>query len=360
MNQTVKNIISVAAAGIGLFLLWELRTLVAYFVVAMVLALIGRPLMKLLQKPKIKGKHLPNGVRSAITLLALIFFFSGIFSLFVPLVMEEARLLSSVDFEHIAVGLKEPIADLELWLHQNHLMSADNNFEQEILKLFSFTDVGGLFNSIIGILGNSVIALFSILFISFFLLKDRQIIDKIIYTLTPESNTTEVQKVMSNAKRLLSRYFIGIILQVTAITIVVSTGLSFIGVEHALLIGFLAGLINIIPYVGPLIGGVIGILIGISTNIDLDFYTQLLPLSGKIFLVFAIMQLMDNFIFQPLIFSNSVKAHPLEIFFVVLSAGTLWGITGMIVAIPFYTLFRVIAKEFLSEFKLIEQLTKNI
>ena len=72
------------------------------------------------------------------------------------------------------------------------------------------------------------------------------------------------------------------------------------------------------------------------------------------------MQLIDNFLFQPLIFSNSVKAHPLEIFLVVLSAGIIWGISGMIVAIPFYTLLRIIAKEFLSEFKVIEQLTKNI
>ena len=136
--------------------------------------------------------------------------------------------------------------------------------------------------------------------------------------------------------------------------------MSFLEIQHVILIGFLAGVINVIPYVGPVIGGLIGVLIGISTNLQLEFYTELLPLSGKIFLVFATMQLIDNFIFQPLIFSNSVKAHPLEIFIVVLSSGTIWGITGMIVAIPFYTLFRVVAKEFLSEFKVIEQLTKNL
>ena len=136
--------------------------------------------------------------------------------------------------------------------------------------------------------------------------------------------------------------------------------MSFLEIQHVILIGFLAGVINVIPYIGPIIGGIIGVLIGISTNLHLDFYSELLPLSGKIFLVFAGMQLIDNFVFQPFIFSNSVKAHPLEIFLVVLSAGTLWGITGMIVAIPFYTLFRVVAKEFLSEFKVIEQLTKNL
>ena len=70
--------------------------------------------------------------------------------------------------------------------------------------------------------------------------------------------------------------------------------------------------------------------------------------------------MIDNFIIQPIIFSNSVKAHPLEIFIIILSAGTIWGITGMLVAIPFYTVIRVIAKEFLSEFKIVQFLTKDI
>ena len=72
------------------------------------------------------------------------------------------------------------------------------------------------------------------------------------------------------------------------------------------------------------------------------------------------MQLIDNFVFQPLIFSNSVKAHPLEIFIVIFSAGLLFGITAMLVAIPFYTIFRVMAKEFLHDFKFVQKLTRNI
>ena len=107
-----------------------------------------------------------------------------------------------------------------------------------------------------------------------------------------------------------------------------------------------------------MIGAVIGVIIGISTNLDLDFYTQVIPLSLKICVVFAIMQLIDNFVLQPLIFSNSVKAHPLEIFIIVISAGTLWGVLGMIIANLIHT-FRVIAKEFLSEFKLVQELTKT-
>lgn len=360
MNQGVKNIITLITVVIGFLLAWKLKTIVGYVLISLVLALIGRPIILILKKPSFKGKKLPNGLIAAFTLLILFIFFSGVFSLFIPLVMEEARIISSINFENVAEGLKEPINDCQNWLQTNHLMSPENNLEDELFSIFSFTQVGTLFNSIFGILGNSLIGLFSIMFITFFFLKEKYLVNTVITAFTPEDKQENINNILKNTKELLSRYFIGIIIQIAAITLLVSTSLSFLGVQHAILIGFLAGVINVIPYIGPIIGGIIGVLIGISTNLHLDFYNEILPLSGKIFLVFAAMQLIDNFVFQPLIFSNSVKAHPLEIFLVVLSAGIIWGISGMIVAIPFYTLLRIIAKEFLSEFKVIEQLTKNL
>jgi predicted PurR-regulated permease PerM len=69
---------------------------------------------------------------------------------------------------------------------------------------------------------------------------------------------------------------------------------------------------------------------------------------------------LDAALIQPFIFSKSVKAHPLEVFLVILVAGTVAGIPGMIFAIPSYTIFRVIAREFLSGFKIIRKLTEKI
>jgi len=360
MNSTLKNSIILIASIIGIVLVFYLKTIVVYLIVSLVLALIGRPIMKLLSKIEIKKRDLPDAIKSVITLIILLLLFSGFFAIFTPLVMEEARIISSIDFEAVSVELADPINDLENWLKDKHLLNKESSIDDEIGQLFSLTDVKSIFNSAIGILGNSIIALFSILFITFFFLKEKKLYSDLLLSLTPESKSDQVFNVMKNTKQLLSRYFIGIIFQISIITIVVSTGLSILGIKNAILIGFLAGIINVIPYIGPIIGAIIGVIIGISTNLDLDFYSQIIPLSLKICLVFGIMQVIDNFVLQPLIFSNSVKAHPLEIFIIVISAGTLWGVLGMIIAIPFYTLFRVIAKEFLSEFKLVQELTKNI
>ena len=130
--------------------------------------------------------------------------------------------------------------------------------------------------------------------------------------------------------------------------------------KNALLIGFFAGVINVIPYLGPIIGGIFGILITISSNLDVDFYTQMLPLLIRVVIVFGTVQMLDNFVLQPFIFSTSVLAHPLEIFLIILMGAQIGGITGMILAIPAYTVLRVVARVFLSEFKLVQKITDRI
>ena len=87
---------------------------------------------------------------------------------------------------------------------------------------------------------------------------------------------------------------------------------------------------------------------------------ETLPMLGWMTLVFGSVQVIDNVLFQPLIYSSSVKAHPLEIFLVIMAAGSMAGIMGMILAIPVYTIMRVIAKEFLVNMKLVQKMTKNL
>ena len=102
------------------------------------------------------------------------------------------------------------------------------------------------------------------------------------------------------------------------------------------------------------------LLLTMSSFLGADFSSVILPKSIYVMIGFVIGQLIDNFFSQPYIFSKSVKSHPLEIFFVILSAGTLLGPVGMIVAIPVYTAIKVILKEFLSENKIVKSLTEDL
>ena len=154
---------------------------------------------------------------------------------------------------------------------------------------------------------------------------------------------------------------IGMLFQMLGVMVISTLGFTVIGLgfSHAVVVGVFAGLINVIPYIGPWIGALFGLVVALSSNLDASFTAVTLPLMVMIVIVVMVVQFIDNMIFQTIIYSNSIKAHPLEIFFVTMIAGTLAGIPGMILGIPAYTVLRVIASEFLSEFKVIKSLTKH-
>jgi len=248
-------------------------------------------------------------------------------------------------------------------LEEDSIEDSDDFFARMQKSLYKYLDpskISVVFGNILGFFSNFLIAILSIFFIAFFFLKEVGLFDNIVTSLVPDEFVDKALNVVDGTSNMLIRYFIGVLIQITVITLFVTTLLSILGVKNALLIGFFAALMNVIPYVGPIFGASFAVLITVSSNLDISFYSGMVPLLGKVIVVFAIMQLMDNFILQPNIFSKSVKAHPLEIFLVVLVGAKLGGILGMVLAIPIYTVFRVISKEFLSNFKIIQSLTRSI
>jgi predicted PurR-regulated permease PerM len=103
-----------------------------------------------------------------------------------------------------------------------------------------------------------------------------------------------------------------------------------------------------------------GLTLGFTSALAAGEYSILPELSIKIAAVVFGVHFLDTMLFQPMIYSKSVKAHPLEIFIVILIGGSLGGIIGMLIAIPSYTLLRVIAREFFYKFRVVEKLTRNI
>jgi hypothetical protein len=99
---------------------------------------------------------------------------------------------------------------------------------------------------------------------------------------------------------------------------------------------------------------------GVASHINMDFDTVVIPLITYMIIVEAITHFIDNVVFQPVIFSSSVKAHPLEIFIVVLASGFAAGIPGMILGIPTYTVLRVFAREFFYNFKAVQKITSGL
>ena len=134
--------------------------------------------------------------------------------------------------------------------------------------------------------------------------------------------------------------------------------LLILGVENSFAIAFICAILNIIPYLGPLISIFLMIILSATNNIDAFIFNDFLANSIWLLVGFTAIQMIDNFIIQPYIFSSSIKSHPLEVFIVIIFSGLLFGIFGLIIAIPVYTTIKVIYNSFFDTKKLMVNLFK--
>ena len=348
-------ILQLTALCIITWLLFQLKILLIYMVIAGIVSLIGRPINQfLIQRLKMR-----NILGTSITIIFLLGLLISLFSLFVPLLVQQGENLSLLEVDLLKNNIETLVEEISIYFQ------LDNSFWQQQISvdnLFQNVNFGllpELLNQTLELLGGFTIGLFSIVFILFFFLKDSHLQKQIILALVNDKITDRVEKSIEKTKNLLSRYFLGLLLQISILLIIYSIVLAVFNVENAFIIAFLCALLNLIPYLGPIVGAVLMMLLTMSSFIGADFSSIILPKTIYVMIGFCVGQMIDNFFSQPYIFSNSVKSHPLEIFIVILASGTLIGPVGMIIAIPLYTTLKVISQEFLSENKIVKSLTKN-
>ncbi|MCC5916123.1 MAG: AI-2E family transporter [Cryomorphaceae bacterium] len=365
MSPTTRKVLGWIGFTLLLLLIYVSWGIVKYVLISFILSIILNPLMRLLDKLRIGKRRLNNNLKAIIGLVAIVLVFGGIISIFAPKILQEFKTISNIKLEDINESLEYPLQMIDEFVIKYNLTTEEDfnskkYVEKEIFDLVGAGRVTAVFTNLASGIGNVFIAIFSTFFITFFFLRERDLLSDTIISITPEKLIPKVESIMKKTRNSLSRYFIGVLIQVTLVATVVTSGLAIFGVENALLIGVFAGLINIIPYLGPTLGAIFGIFVALTTNLDIDYSTQLMPFILKIVSVFAVVQMMDNFLFQPFIFSNSVNAHPLEIFLVIMVSASIAGITGMIVAVPVYAFLRIVLREFFSEFKAIREITKKV
>lgn len=303
---------------------------------------------------------IPNKISVVIVLLLVVGLFIGLITIFIPIIVEQSKNLGQIDMDAFTRDLNELNMQINNYLGVEEIDIIEGIKQTGFVRNFDITTIPSYLNSFFGILGAVAIAVFSIIFISFFFLKDSKLMLNSILVFANQGHEDKFQRVFNKIKVLLSRYFVGLTLQITVLFVLYSILLSIFDIDNPIAIAFICAFLNIIPYLGPIIAGILVSLFVISSNLGADFQMIILPQLIYVLSGYIICQLIDNFINQPLIFGASVRSHPLEIFLVILTAGLLSGITGMIVAVPFYTAIKVIAKESLSEYKIVKRLTQDL
>ena len=355
-NGILRALAIILGLTLLLYFLYKIQSVIVYVAIASVISLIGLPIVRFL-KSKLKFKNTIAVVTTMVILIALLV---GLVRMFIPLVVEQSHNLSLLNIEQLQGNIEDLYFQLTNYFGINSYDVERSLKESNLLTKLDYSIIPNFINSVVSGFGSFSIGLFSVIFIAFFLLKDSKLMEQGIMVFVPDSKEARSKKSFEKIKTLLSRYFVGLIFQILILFVIYTIVLLVFGVKNAIVIAFLCALLNLIPYVGPLVGGVLMLTLTMSSFLGESFSNVILPKTTYVMIGFIFGQLVDNFFSQPFIFSKSVKSHPLEIFLVIIIAGILFGVVGMIVAIPTYTAIKVILKEFLSENKIVKQLTKDI
>lgn len=367
IDRLARYIIIAAVIAIVAWLCHTFSNVLIYIIAAFVVSLIGRPLMQLLRKIRFKGKSAPDWLLSIVTIVVILGILLFVVTQVIPVVariVRDASVLNSSSLEG------NPLDRVNDWI-VSLFPGLGPDFDVigllvgKLKEVTNLANVKTVISSVTSIVSGIAVGLFSIVFIAFFFIRDEKLFRKIVVSLVPDRLEESVGKAIADIERLLSRYFVGLLIEMFGVALIDFLGLWLVarlGVNYAAGIAFIAGILNIIPYVGPLLGEILGVVLAVilkyGTGIGLDVNIWVFAL-----IVLAIMlaaQLVDNFIYQPVIYSTSIKASPLEIFIVILLVGHIGGVLGMLVAIPGYTVVRVIASRFFYHLKPVKKLIPDL
>ena len=355
-NGILRAIAYLVLTALILYFLYQIQSVLIYLVIALILTLIGNPILDFFKK-RLRFNHT---FATIATLLIFILIIAGLLTMFVPLILSQGQNLSLLNTAEIEKNSVQLINQIAAFLESHHIDSSKVLKEANITSKINFGIVTDFLNVILGTISSFGMGMASVLFITFFFLKDRLYFTISAKKLIPDSHEEQILNSLEKINHLLSRYFIGLLIQLFIVFILYLVVLIIFDIPNAIIIAFLCAVLNIIPYIGPLIASLLAAALTMLSHLGNDFQTDILPATIYVLIGFWIVQILDNNISQPIIFSKSVSSHPLEIFLVILIAGFLFGILGMIIAVPLYTIFKVIGKEFFPENVVIQLLTKNI
>lgn len=345
-------------------LCWYFSNIVIYLFCALVLSLAGKPLVELLCKIKIKKFHFPRVLAAIITLCLLFTIIGIVIRLLIPVISNEVKTIASIDPQIIEDGYNNALINFEHFADKHNIDVTANDISaaltSSLYEHIGKIEIKYLLNNIANLIAGIFVSVFAIVFLTFFSLTDSHIIIDLAKKIFPTKWRGNVDNIVHHTGKQMSRYFAGVLIEMSIIGLFNGVICYFLGVPNAVSIGVTAGLLNIIPYIGPLIAVFVNIIFSCTAmlpmmpeNIDLIHNAMM------ILCTFFAAKLIDDFILQPIIYGKSVHEHPMVIFIVILAAAKLGGIAGMIFAVPLFTLLRIVIKEFFGQYYSNENYNEN-
>ena len=294
------------------------------------------PLVELLQKIHMGNCYLPRGVGIAIVMILFVSIIAvGLLTLLPNLANQLAKIMASTP--QFVQDAQEWLRQLSRsrWVQEYGSQIDFNKLQQQIEKyggsMVMNTATG--FGSVVGTLTSVTMSAITIPIMTIYMLSDGNKLSPFLQRLFSDKNQDNIAGLLSRLNKTLSQYISGQAIEMIFVGVCTTIGYTLIGQNYALLLGFVAGLTNLIPYVGPYIGYIPAVFVAFTQS----------PLQALwVTIVVLIVQQIDGNILYPKIIGSTLNIHPLTILVILLAAGNIAGIAGMILAVPFYAVVRTI------------------
>jgi len=319
------SIIRVAVVFFGLAFLFYLKDIIFILFVSMLLALIIDPAVDKLERMKIPR------VIGTFSLFVLFFaFLAFMFYLAVPPLIKEINQLTHITTHY----LNENTFFVNQQILRNELSGPLQDVLIETgkyLKSVTSSVLSGVFKLLGG-----VISAILILVISFYLIIEEKGIERFVKEIVPSNSQLRALRIVKKIQIKLGRWFIGQLSLAFIIGIMSFIGLTLLGVPYAFVLAVIAGVLELVPYIGPVLSSIPAILIAFSISPALALFTLAL---------YFLIQQFENYVIVPKVMERSVNLHPIVIIVVVIIGGKLDGIAGAILAVPVATIASIIIED---------------
>lgn len=338
MAQHLKNWLLLAVLALGLLIIYQLLPILTPFLVSILLAYMGDPVVDFLERYKVPRTV---GVIAVFVLVSLIMLV--LLLVLVPMIGRQLVSLYGLTPQLIDWLQDSALPWLQLQLGISAKIDSLDSIKQMLSEnLGKTTDVMQML--LAKITASSVVFLgwlanmLLIPVVTFYLLRDWDILVAKLRRLLPRKNEKLVVNLIAECHEVLGAFMRGQLLVMLALGVVYAAGLMVLGLELGLLIGLLAGLASLVPYMGFIVGIGAALIAGLF-QFGLDPYLLL-----GIVAVFAIGQALESMLLTPLLVGDRIGLHPVAVIFAILAGGQLFGFTGVLLALPVAAVIMVLLR----------------
>ncbi len=317
--------------SVMLLVLWFLSLLGGVFALLIISFLLSFLLSPVIEALEVRGVRRVYGILMVYAAIAVVIYVL-LSTLLPPLIAQVVSLESAVKSPNFGKQIEAVQAELQAKMPFINFGDISDKIGQVLVQLAS------KWLEILTSAGSVLLMLVIVPFVTFFLLKDGDAFVRGFVSVVPNRYFEMTLNVIYKIGIQLGRYIRAWITEAAIVGVISIIGLAVMGVKYAVIIGAVAGVANLIPYLGPVVGALPAIVVSFVQTGNLG---MLLP----IVVLFAGIRLIDDVVVVPAVYSRGVSIHPLTVVLLILVAAELKGVLGMVLAMPLYTVFRVVAKE---------------